>query len=370
MAALTLPSFLGTPDDQAKVVDAYNEVSSELRTNLSSKITSFTSGLDDAFNKTVGIAKNIGEKLSANTINLPAALRRVQGALAGSRNDILKLATSTEKLIMSELTGVDPNTHYVKTATDVARGLELMVGSGRELIDTFKAGGYNQVSAMVGFISDLTDTPGLKLFDMGAEAAILRGVVEEVSAWGIPSLVDTILKDQPDRTRYAVLKRSAESISHRSNLDTLYAYATVKSKELGRKDLSWIPPTDWDGVNPPWPMIYDVNLGANALNAATPDFAMRVISNFTFDAGTTPANYPEIIVKLTDILSLLKPDWFMTTRGNEPAWNLGTMSQASEDAVTLFLTSDLYRDAILTAPFYRPQSINELVDSMYPLIPS
>jgi hypothetical protein len=351
MAAIALPSFLGSPEDKTKVVDAYAETSSELRTALSSKITSFSSGLGGIFDKTVGIAKGIGEKLRTDTIDLPSAIKRVQGALKGSRADILKIAGSTEKLIMGELTGTDTSTNYVKTATDVARGLELMVGDGKQLIDSFKNGGYNQVSAMVGFISDLTNNPNLKLFDLGAEAAILRGVVDEVSAWGVPSLVDTIMKDQPDRTKYTVIKRSAETISASSSLDVLLAYANVSSSL---------------NTGTPEKPLYQ-NIGANALNANTPDFATRVLSNFAFVAGITVADYPSQLAKLVQLMDKLKPDWFWTTRGNDRVWNLGTIGTASENAVTLFLSSPEYRDAILTAPYYSPARVQELVNTMYPL---
>jgi hypothetical protein len=351
MAAIALPSFLGSPEDKTKVVDAYGETSSELRTQLSSKITSFSSGLGGVFDKTVGIAKGIGDKLRTNAIDLPSAVRRVQGALKGSRSDILKIAGSTEKLIMGELTGSDKNTNYVKTATDVARGLEVMVGEGKQVIDSFKNGGYNQVSAMVGFISDLTNTPSLKLFDLGAEAAILRGVVEEVSAWGIPSLVDKIMKDQPDQTKYAVIKRSADRISYSSSLDVLLSYANVSSgNNTGTEQ------------NPHY-----VNIGAGALNANTPDFAIKVLSNFAFVQGVTVGDYPAQLAKLVELMNKLKPDWFWAQRAGQPVWNLGTLATASENAVTLFLTTDPYRDAILTAPFYSPMRVDELVNSMYPL---
>ncbi|WDS62211.1 hypothetical protein [Pseudomonas phage D6] len=343
MGIIALPSFLGSPEDATKVVDAYGETSSELRTALSSKIDSFSSGLGDAFDKAVSITKGIGEKIRTNTIDLNSAVKRVQGALKGSRADIIKIASSTEKMIMGELTGTDTSTNYVKTATDVARGAMLMVEDGKQLIDTFKNGGYNQVSAMVGFISDLTDNPNLKLFDLGAEAAILRGVVEEVSAWGIPDLVDKVLKDKTDTTKFTVIKRSAEKISASSSLDVLLAYANVKNA---------------DGTQ---------NIGSNALNANTPDFATKVLSNFAFVEGITVADYPSQLTKLVQLMDMLKPDWFWTTRGNERVWNLGTLATSSENAVTLFLSSPDYRDAILTAPFYTPMRVEELVSTMYPL---
>lgn len=351
MAAIALPSFLGTPEDATKVVDAYGETSSELRTQLSSKISSFSSGLGGIFDKTVGIAKGIGDKLRTDAIDLPSAMRRVQGALKGSRSDITKIASSTEKLIMGELTGSDKNTNYVKTVTDVARGVELMVGDGRQVIDSFKNGGYNQVSSMVGFISDLTNNPNLKLFDLGAEAAILRGVVEEVSAWGVPSLVDKLMKDQPDATKYAVIKRSADRISYSSSLDVLLAYANVSSsKNIGTEQ------------DPKY-----ANIGAGALNANTPDFATKVLSNFAFVQGVTVGDYPTQLAKLVELMNKLKPDWFYTLRGNQTVWNLGTLGTASENAVSLFLTQEPYRSAILTAPFYSPMRVDELVNTMYPL---
>lgn len=361
MAALALPSFLGTPEDAVKIVDAYGETSSEQRNALSTKIESFTSGLGDVFDKTMDIAAGIGEKIRTNAIDLPSAMKRVQRALKGSRSDILSLARSTEKLIMSELTGVDNSTKYVRTVTDVARGLELMTSDGKQIIDAFKNGGYDQVSAMVGFMSDLTGNPALKVFDLGAEAAILRGVVDEISAWGIPSLVDDVLKGHNDQTKYAVIKRSGGNISASSSLDVLLAYAKVTS------DTNYTCSNGKEPNDPACEKVYN-NIGSNALQAQTPDFATKVLANFAFVAGVTTGDYPEQLRKLEELLNLLKPDWFWTTRGTKPVWNLGPMSQSSENAVTLFLSSDKYRDAILTAPFYQPMRALELMDSMYPLV--
>uniref|UniRef100_A0AB39CCZ5 Uncharacterized protein n=1 Tax=Pseudomonas phage RVTF4 TaxID=3236931 RepID=A0AB39CCZ5_9VIRU len=367
MAALALPSFLGSPEDATKVVDAYGETSSEQRSALSSKIDSFTSGLGDVFDKAVGITKGIGEKLRTNVVDLPSAMKRIDRALKGSRTDIVSLAKSTEKLIMGELTGTDANTNYVKTATDVARGLELMTSDGKQLIDSFKNGGYDQVSAMVGFIGDLTNNPAIKLFDLGAEAAVLRGVLDEVSSWGIPQLVDDVLKQQPDRTKYAVIKRSASRISASSSLDVLLAYAKVNnSTQIGCKAGTGGENKDDEGNLIPCEPIYG-NLGAGALQAAVPDFATKVLSNFAFVDGITPGDYPSQLAKLEELLNLLKPDWFWTRRGTQAVWNLGPIAQASEDAVKLFLSSDKYRNAMLTAPFYQPLRIDELVNTMYPL---
>ena len=377
MAALALPSFLGGPDDATKVVDAYGTTSSAQRNSLSSKIDSFSTGLGDVFDKTVSITKGIGTKLLTDTTDLPSAIKRVSRALKGSRTDIASLAKSTEKLIMGELTGKDVNTNYVKTATDVARGLQLMTGDGKSIIDSFKNGGYDQVSAMVGFIGDLTNNPAIKLFDLGAEAAILRGVIEEVSAWGIPDLVDGLLKEQPDRTKYAVIKRSASRISASSSLDVLLAYAKVNSNsytcKIGTGPGNTMPNPKYPGtpgepefIEVPCEPIY-TNIGAGALQAATPDFATKVLSNFAFVDGITPGDYPSQLAKLEELLGLLKPDWFWTQRAGVPVWNLGPIAQASEDAVKLFLSSDKYRNAMLTAPYYSPARIDELVNTMYPL---
>lgn len=352
MAALALPSFLGSPDDATKVIDAYSETSSELRTALSSKVSSFTSGLGGIFDKTVGIAKGVGEKLRSNTVDLAEAARRVQGALKGSRSDILSLAGSTEKLIMGELTGVEGSTNYVRTATDVARGLEIMVGDGKQLIDTFKSGGYGQVSAVVSFISDLTDTPGLKMFDLGAEAAILRGVVEEVSSWGIPSLVDDVFKTSSPSVKYAVIKRSAETISYTASLDTLLAYANVVGDQ--KYDAEGNPV----GLPP--------NIGVNALNAATPTFAQLFLQNYTMNIGLTPDKYPAEVTKLLTLLDRLQPNWMWINRNDKRIWNLGVINTASEHAVKLFLSSDVTRDIMLTAPFYHAMKAQDVINQMYP----
>lgn len=363
MGQLALPSFMGGPEDKAKVVDAYTTVSPELRNNLTSKVSSFTSGLSGIFDKAVGITKGVGEKLRQGAVDLPTAKRRIENALKGSRSDIVSLSTTAEKLIMGELTGTDTNTNYVKTVTDVARGVQLITTDGKQVIQNFKDGNYGQLSAMVGFMSDLTGNPLLKVFDIGAEAAILRGVVEEVSAWGIPSLVDQIMVDRDDKTKYAVIKRSAESISYNSSLSVLESFAGVMS--------SWpmiTNPADPNGPLIPDPNFTPTNIGANALTAATPDFAAKYIANFVFDAGVTPDQYPSVLARLVTLMDKLKPDWYYTRRNNKQVWNLGVLRGASENATTLFLSSPAYRDAMLTAPFYDVTAPQSLLQSQYPLI--
>lgn len=363
MAALTLPSFMGGPEDKAKVIDAYSEVSPALRTSLTSKVSGFSSGLGDIFNKTVGITKGIGNKLRLDAVDLPSAKRRIEGTLKGSRADIINLSSSMEKLIMGELTGTDTNTNYVKTVTDVARGVQIMAADGKQLVKGFKDGDYGQLSAMVGFMSDLTGNPSLKMFDLGAEAAILRGVIEEVSAWGIPSLVDSVMVGQNDKTKYAVIKRSADTISYTSSLGMVESFAGVMS--------TWpmiVNPADPTGPLIPDPAFVPKNIGANALTAATPDFAAKYIANFVFDQGVTVDQYPAILARLVVLMDKLKPDWFWTRRNSESVWNLGVLRNASENATSLFLSSVGYRDAILTAPFYETTAPQSILQSQYPLI--
>ena len=368
MVQLATPSFSGVPNALVKEVDAYTEQSAEVKNQLASKITAFGVNADDLIKNTLSIFKGIGSKILGSSIDLNIARSRITNALNGSRSAIASLATSVEQSIMGELTGQDAGTGYVRKATDMLDSVKMIINQKEYY---FQNGNIDNVNSIIGFMGDLTNNSLVDVFDLGAEAALMKSIIEEVTAWGIPDLIDDSFGakwvddhyeyDYNDEFRFSVVKRASAGLSPNTDL------ATIERLML--------------------------HGGAAALIAENPNFPVQLLQNYTFpdecvpggpfpvmiddpaNPGTdipdpsgaqTQPNYANQLNILVRILNQLKPDWFTTRRNGLPVWNLYFISQASEDATTLLLSNVDYRNAMLTAPFYKMENPRELIKSFYP----
>lgn len=346
MAELARPVFDSGPRDPVSIIDVYNVVDPEVRNNLTSKLSSFGNSLTESFNTAMRGASDIGNKIKAGKIDLAEATRRVKGALSGSRGDIVNLASSVQNSIFSELTGTLPGTDYVRGATELFDSVQIAVGQGTYL---FKQGGISSIQSTLGFISDLTGNPVFKALDLGAEAALVKGLLGEVSSWGIPSLVDELLGGRDYDFQHSVVSRAAGSVLQVSDINMLEYY---------------------------------VNKGlSSALTNQTPDFAEQFLSQYTFPQETTPEQYPTLHAQLFNVMDNLKPTWFYTHRGTVTSSdgqqtvitptrviNLGILARISQDAHTLLASDPTTRPAVLCAKNFPSTDLVQLARKTYPLV--
>jgi hypothetical protein len=351
MASTVAPSFsfIGLPEDTPAMVDVYNEVSPEVRSSLKSNITSFSSGLTGVYEKAISSTKSIKDMLQNNGMDLASAKRRLEGALKGSKADILSLGGMFEKTILQDLMGIESPTGVLSKANGAYNSVKMITENGEQI---FKGDNYGKMQSIVGFMSDISGNPMLKMLDLGAEASILRGVMEEVSQWGVPELMDEVVRGQSPEVTRIIIQRAAPRIGYTSDVESI-----IRLMELAG---TYVPPT----TDPVAPGYYIPN--PKPLVAETPNFATLMLANYTFVEGTTPGDYPTRLTRLVYALDLLKPDWFETYRGAEKVWNLGVIGQASEHAQLCFMTSALYRGPVITAPFYTTMRAQDLLKEMYP----
>lgn len=359
------PSFVGLPTDAVKKVDPYGVVNPEVQTAIASKLTAFELGFDKLVSNSLDMVKGIGAKLKENGISIPEARDRIKDALGGSRQGISYLAEGLENMMIGDMTGKDPGTGFVRTANDMIDGVQMVI-NGKDAI--FNQGNFPNVQAITSFIGDLTGNNLIKIFDLGAEAALVTGILTEVTAWGVPQIIDETMGatwndtsktydyKYDDEFRFSVVKRASDNLAPTTNLATI--------EQL---------------------MIHG---GPTALVAANPVFPEQLLEQYLFPLGIVPSadpqrpdlrTYAQELEQLTAILNQLKPDWFQLQRmvyreGQTPAyqpelvWNLRFISRASEDAKKLLMSQEKYIAPLLTAPFYDVYNGKQVLKNMYPYI--
>lgn len=366
MLDLAIPSFIGLPDSPVKKIDPYGEINPEVQNDIASKKTAFELNFNSVIEKATDMVKKVGSKMGAGGISLPEARDRIKDALSGSRQGISYLAEGLEELILGDMTGKDPGTGYVRKANDMIDGVQLVINGKKA---TFDQEGFPNIQAITDFIGDLADNTLINVFDLGAEAAIVKGILTQVTGWGIPEIIDETYGakwnerenrydyDYDDAFRFSVTKRASEEISPSADLKVI--------KRL---------------------MIHG---GPTALIANNPDFPTQLLERYNFPLGIVPGapdparptlwTYQEELALLVEILTTLKPDWYQVQRlveapGETPAykpdliWNLQFISKASEDARTLLCSDTKYVPVVLTSPFYEITSGKQMLKQMYPYI--
>lgn len=390
MLKIALPTFEGTSKDVVDRLDAYEEVTSEVKNRLESGVEAFKTQRNDLMDKALAGTKDITDSTKAMVAKAKGATSgikdqidkgkdlydkgkskvnglfdglesgrdllqvkdRISAALKGDRSSLLALGKDAEKLFATNVLGMDGSSGLISRGSEILGKVEVIKNS----VDYYFGNDSPlKVSNILNFIRDTTDVNLLEFLDLGSEASLLSSVISDIQGWGIPSLLDDVFKakddgygkyeyDYSESFRFAVGQSVSGSIS-------------------GSTDLGFI-------------LTLIKHAGPQSLLATNPDFPIQLISGYVFPDGIVPGESDVVTSKtysselglLVEILDLIKPDWFNATRGSESVWNLYFISVASEDAATLLKQSDVYRDAMLTAPFYRMDSFRSVARQLYPLI--
>lgn len=383
MLPLTTPTFIGQPNQPVKTVDVYTDISPEIQNSLTSKISAFDTDLGGVISGATKMVSGIGKALKNNGLDLNTAKDRIQQALGGSRSAMSDIAEMFEREITGDLTGVDQGTGYVRGANTMIDSVKLVIDGA---IRTFKDGNYKNVSGVVDFIGDLAGNKLINVFDLGAEAALVKGILSEISGWGIPELVDEAFgaKWNADKNRYdyayddyfrfSVTSRASDALSPSTSLDV------IERMMLHGGDKALIA----DNPNFPQQLLAGYVLPEGCI--AGGPYPVMIPSDPPTDPPTTVpdpsgaqavSNYADQAKRLVRILDTLMPEWFYVPRTvytgveDDPfridtVWTLQYINTASEAAKLVLMTSDDHRDALLAAPFYKIESGIAMLKNMYP----
>ena len=349
---IAIPSFTGLPTDPVQEVDVYGEVDDKVKNELVSKITAFGTDTSKLIQQSIKTVKDLKAKYGNVITDINVVRRRVEDALKGSRSAIEGLATDLEQIIFGELTGVDGVTGYVKTASDMYDSVQMVIDAKNYY---FRDGNIRNVNDVLNFIGDLSGNSLIGTFDLGAEAALVKGILTEISDWGIADLIDETLGAKwnedsnkydykyNDDFRFSVVKRSSEDLSPNASLSVI-----DRLMEHG---------------------------GDKALIANNPDFPIQLVAGYVLPIGCVPGeagsndgnNYTDELNMMVGILDRLKADWYLTKRGTTEVFNLYFLKYCSQDAITLFNSAAKYREPVMTSQNYEMTSGRSLILKFYPM---
>lgn len=317
MSRIANPVFNGSPTDNLTAADIYGEVSDTVRNSFTTQFSAFGQSLQENLGQVRGSLTKIGQQLLDGSLTVDDAKARLKSSLRGARGDLDNLREGITESIIDGMGGNE---------------LKVAMESGYQ---SFRGADLDSAKGVMSLMRDLTGNQVFDIVDVGAQVGLFRGVLEEVSAWGVPELVDSVLTEVDDpKMRREVVQYSTNSLAQGSDIDSLE-------------------------------MILN-QVDASALTANRPDFPKQVLQRYTFKKGTTPADYPERLSQLVGVMNRLQFDWFWTRRNGENVWNLGIISSASDDARRLFYSDPEYRTPALIAEQYPEKDTRSLMRSMYP----
>jgi hypothetical protein len=324
MSRIATPVFNGAPTDDLAAVDVYGEVAPDVKNKFVSTYSAFSNELSQQLGQSRDSLGDLFSAVKNREIGLKTASDRLKGILTGARADFTSFTGSFKDRLAESLAPSGGDYDYVQAKVD-------------DIYRTIRTGDTSSATGVMSMLKDLTGNSLFSAFDVGAEIGLISVALEEISKWEIPELIDEALDyfDDEDSKRAAV-RRSSSRLMNVGDIDSIER------------------------------MINQV--GASALTADNPDFAINLVRRYQFKVGETVNDYPARLAQLVRVLDALDPTWLMTIRNGESVYQLKTLQLASADAKTLLSTSPTYRVPALIAPHYPLRDVTQLMRSMYPMI--
>lgn len=325
---LKRPVFDGGPNDTLVVADVYNSVSNDVKNNFTSSYSAFSQSLTDTISSQRKGLASLYEDVSNGEVGLKTGLQRAVDLLKGARGAVNDLSTNFKARI-EEITNDAPMDTYRMVKANIDG-----------VYRTIRTADLKSVGGITALVNDLAGENLFSHLDMGAEVALLTGILEEIDKWEIPEFVDEVMaffnKDKGKETVWLATANSASHLSLNADIDVI-------EQMLKHTDPA-------------------------ALTRDVPDFAQRLLMRYVIKPDEGPEDYPHRLEQLIRVLDQLQPNWLYLPRENTMVFNLSILQQASPHAKLLLSTHDTYRLPVLAAPSFRPESAKGILGAMYPLV--
>lgn len=233
----------------------------------------------------------------------------------------------------------------------ITKGIGMSPALANQVLITVRAGvdgvvsGVNRVKDLystqnvINLMQTVLNDRGLvQATDLGAEAALLSGVLGEAVKLGIPQSVELMMqRASTEEVRRLIASQNIGAALYSGNLDTLESILSHVSHAT--------------------------------LKASYPSWARDFLNHYTLQPTDKANDYPTIKDRMITLFVQVDPHWDSVLRNGAWMPSVASFVTASEDAKKVFLSSAPYRTAIVIASVYKPKDIKSWIKSNYPYYP-
>jgi hypothetical protein len=178
----------------------------------------------------------------------------------------------------------------------------------------------------------------INMFDLGAEVALLSGIVTEAVSLGIPEAIDIMMEEAPDDWSR-----------------TQIAYNTF-------------PTVVWSGD------IYGLDrvveyMQPEVIAERYPNYIRDFLSRYRVPVGSTAEQYPTFKNNMIATFLKINPYWDKALRGSVYIDSLIPFISMSDDARTVFMSTNSHQPAVMLAKDMQSVELATWVKSNFPFFP-
>lgn len=360
MTKLTNPTFEGTGDDEVELIDAYEPVDTEVKNALVSKVYNFKDNIKGNLDKALGQGEKFKDTLDGANEKLKKGLdylkkvnevkERVESALKGDRVALNAVMDDIKNSFLGNIKGVGPALSFVNKASESIDKLMIIKGGVTSVLN----GDVNSLGKAMGLLEVMSGSKVGEFVDLGVYTSFASEIIGELQhIEETANYLETVFKGVKDE--FGNIK---------------YLLDETVRFEIGRTVSGKIDPS----VNLRFLDELIGHVGSESLSVDRPSFFKDLLKNYKKPenieiSSNSKWDYKDEIDTLVNVMDGLKDDWFNVEWNKNKVYNYHSISELSEDMEELLLHSDIHRDAVLTAKFYKEESFKDSVKNIYPFYP-
>lgn len=321
--------------DELLTVDVYKVQDSAVKNNIVESTFDFAS---EAFsnirndpNIVSDLARVVRIENGKTSLDAVALTERIASA-AGGTATFSKLSNAVKGKAVSalEFVGIKPSTSL---------GIMATVG---DVVSRVRPEDLTDARGIVDVLGRITGNSEVaKLLDLETEAALFGSILSEAMRLGIPDALDVLIEQV-----------SSEEVVRRFMQDNLRVAISMSDHKAVRTIVT--------------------KIGRQAALAQVPNIIELLLTFFFYQNEKDRSRKAVVLAEFVSLLDFINPDWFVYTgrkvTGGETVTRMGVFSYASDDALDLFSSSDVYRTEVLIAYEYPSQDLLGMTQQMYPLV--
>ena len=325
------PSFLETgPRDVTLVTDPFGVSDNNILNNVVDGALNLFQNAIDNLRQSPELLTDLATMTQAGeknwAVDKDKMVQRVTGCMGGSPSFTTSFTPAVRDNVLNGA-GI-PDDIYDKIVT-IVNDEVTEVNAGDVVL-------ARQIYAMCNQIARHKDAS--KFFDIGAESALMAGVMREAIALGMFDAVELLIENAAhDEVAYNALYANMRVAVEYSDLDTINLMVE--------------------------------RLGPAVFLARIPDAVQVLLQNYELPIGTVDSNYDAEWISLQACLDKLNPGWGRVRRGEDLIIDLAFYSALSGDARKLMLRDPAHQTATLVGSQYGPRDLIQELRQQYPLLP-